>query len=794
MGKIIKKINKNKCLKNAIITMAIYMFLVVCLYIFKDSVLAKNRSDYINQHTMFIDYIRRNFWATGDLFPQWNMNYGLGQSFVTMDYYGMYNPFVMLAYILPPINPVFILGIIFTILLGLNTAAMTKLLELNNIEGRINTSIAILSSFSGVFIYHMTTHPMFIYYLPIMTLSLVALHYLVEREIKSYYAITVGLIFFTNFTFAPIISVLQFFYFTGLLIESKKFKIKKYIQFIFAYLLGVLSGMLILIPTGAFELFSSARTEPLDPHFDFFSSLPLFIKNVGSNSYASGIFIIAIFAILGTIFVTRKHKHLIILIPMLLILIILPLNYTFNLFQYIHSKIYIMFLPIWWLLFAETIKQGNKLNLGILTISSTFIYFLQFTHNISLIRIIIILICSLLVYLLCVNNQKFITIIVCLALIFISFLNNLVVTPISQIDRFTNANGKVTSEITPYRELDAKNNHLENINTMIPNIYTSLENGTYIQASRLEFETPISSYVRQTKDFSFDNIYFQNLYGIKNKNVDVNPIVYGVLDKNSYNLDTYRKMTSDEKLYAVNQAIFTEESKNTNYENKFNLQPIYTNSGSLKISSNQEKTFKIPKQYQNGVLNISFDADLEHSNAQKQIIKINDQSNQVQYQDRYGINDNTKVTFRISTDDISELNTEITIDKPKPITYSNLKITYQAFEDFNKHKIQVVNPVDFVADLNHSFSFNLKMEDDGYLATTIPYDRGFKIYVDGQQSKVQKIEDLFIGTKLTKGTHSIIIKYNIPGFKIALVLSLIGWVSIAYLFIKEHFKLRTSKL
>lgn len=107
------------------------------------------------------------------------------------------------------------------ILITFNTLSMTKLLFLNKIDGRLNTFVAVLSSFSGVIFFHISTHPMFIYYLPIMTLSLVTLHYLADSSKKAGYMFAVGMIFFTNFTFAPAISIYQFLYYISLLIEKK---------------------------------------------------------------------------------------------------------------------------------------------------------------------------------------------------------------------------------------------------------------------------------------------------------------------------------------------------------------------------------------------------------------------------------------------------------------------------------------------------------------------------------------------------------------------------------------------
>lgn len=778
---------KNKYLKNTLITVSIYGLLVLFAYFGLGFVLGKNYSDYLNQHTMFLDFIRQNFWASGDFFPQWNMNYGLGQSFVIMFYYGMYNPFVLITYLFPAVNPVFAFEFIFAIVLGLNTLAMTKLLELNKIEGRLNTAISVLSSFSGIFLFQMATHPMFIYYLPIMTMSLVALHYLVDNQRKSYYSVTVALIFFTNFTFAPIISVLQFFYFTTLLVEANKFNIKNYLQFIKAYITGVLCGMMILLPTFMFMMQSSSRDDINSVKLDIFSSYEKIISSIGAEAYVSGIFIIGLFALLGTLYINRRRKYLIMLLPMVLILIFEPLNYAFNLFEYVHDKVYIMYLPLWWLMFAEVVKKGNKKNLAVITVASTILYTLGVLHKLSIIYIVAIIIGSLLVYGLAIAKSRIQYIVVCGLLIAMSILFSIRVSSRTLINDYKNVDGETPTEMIPYRELEVKNNYINSIYSQAPNVYTSLENANYIQATRLEYEVPITSYVRQTKEHAFTNVYAQNLYGISNRDVDVNPIVYGVNNEDVYSIDQYQQLDANEKLYALNQGVFVENSDNMSYENKFDLKPIYSSDKAITITKDLVKRFDIPTKYQNGVLNISFDSDIANNPKSRQKIEINGRINEVMVKDRYGPNENSHLTYRITTKDVEQLKINTyTYEGKSPITYTNFKVSYQPLENFEQNKIEVIEPTSFEVDLNDSYSFNLKMDTDGYLATTIPYDPGFKIYVDDVEVPVEKIENLFIGTKLSAGEHRIVIKYNIPGFKLGLVVSAIGWLTIVYFYIKER--------
>lgn len=64
-------------------------------------------------------------------------------------------------------------------------------------------------------------------------------------------------------------------------------------------------------------------------------------------------------------------------------------------------------------------------------------------------------------------------------------------------------------------------------------------------------------------------------------------------------------------------------------------------------------------------------------------------------------------------------------------------------------------------------------EDDGYLNTTIPYDLGWKIYIDGKRVNSLQVNNGLLGCKLQKGKHEIELKYFPYGMKVGMVISFI---------------------
>lgn len=69
---------------------------------------------------------------------------------------------------------------------------------------------------------------------------------------------------------------------------------------------------------------------------------------------------------------------------------------------------------------------------------------------------------------------------------------------------------------------------------------------------------------------------------------------------------------------------------------------------------------------------------------------------------------------------------------------------------------------------------NVTAETDGYLITSIPYDKNFTVKVDGTEVELLKVNTSFVGAKIPEGEHEIVITYKSPGKGPGMLLSIIG--------------------
>ena len=78
---------------------------------------------------------------------------------------------------------------------------------------------------------------------------------------------------------------------------------------------------------------------------------------------------------------------------------------------------------------------------------------------------------------------------------------------------------------------------------------------------------------------------------------------------------------------------------------------------------------------------------------------------------------------------------------------------------------------------------------DGYIYTSIPYDEGWDIYIDGVEAKKIKIADCQLAAYVKKGSHKVTFKYTPKGLKLGAAISALAWLAVLFIFLYKHTKL-----
>ena len=108
--------------------------------------------------------------------------------------------------------------------------------------------------------------------------------------------------------------------------------------------------------------------------------------------------------------------------------------------------------------------------------------------------------------------------------------------------------------------------------------------------------------------------------------------------------------------------------------------------------------------------------------------------------------------------------------KPKEIMFYTLDLEKfkNIIEELKQEELKII-------DYNKDYiKTKIEVKNKEILYTSIPYDKGFKILVDGKEQKPIKILDALIGLELEEGPHIIEFKYIPRGLKEGTIISLLG--------------------
>jgi len=254
------------------------------------------------------------------------------------------------------------------------------------------------------------------------------------------------------------------------------------------------------------------------------------------------------------------------------------------------------------------------------------------------------------------------------------------------------------------------------------------------------------------------------MFGVNNS---IKEWTYNYLNPMEYQNNFIHKATNIEnvlyRLKANNKEIIFDTEKETivkyTYENEFDNIYLYTNNYLVNYIIINNKAFY------NSEVNINDIGINTHSN----IIEYN------LYDEPYIINEiSNKEYIEIYVSYKTYLNEEIDV-----YTINNQKFL-EAYEQLNKNKINITNFKE------NKITGNINSEKNISIYTSIPYDKGWKVYVNNKEINTFKINNSLLGFDLKKGNNNIVLKYIPNNIDIGLGISITTFIfSLTYLIIKN---------
>lgn len=785
-----------------------------------------SKTDYFAQHAQIPDYFRKLFYSTGELFPNLALNLGGGQNIFYLSYYGLYSPIVLISYLFPNIPMIICLQISNIIMFFITICLMYAFLKKHFNDKRVVIISNILFILSGSLFFHFHRHFMFVNYMPFLILGLFGVDKYFKSNKKTLLIVSTFLMILSSYFYSIIgIFILVLYAISCYIKKENKISAKEFLKVGFKFLIpifiGIFMSLFLLIPTFYAVSGRESGTNSI-------SLLSLIIpkQNLDSilyGTYTMGLTSFSLFALAhNCIKGKRKTKLLSIVIA---IVITIPIFiYLLNGGLYVRNKVFITFLPIMTYLIAVFINDlfKNKVKIiplfkfGLLLFPIAIItgyHYFYFYIDLSVTLI------SLYLYYKYKNPK--IIIIPAIIIALITFIISNVTETYITTDEYENTYNKNEAKLikdtlkneTSIVRSNNLNSTLYTINHIfVPNyyqtsLYSSTYNNNYYNFYKNEFKQTFTYrnklITSQNKNILYDlfmgtkyviskkkpSIGYKKVSKIDNvtiyKNEDVLPIIYST--NRTFKKDVYETLKYPFNVEVMIENVITNNGSyniprlNTreislDYKlNKINNKDISirkTEEGYyVKVKEKTSVVLTLDEPIKDDILITEFKINnLQNCSIGDQAITINSIKNkqtckQWEYQNsndifHYVISDNKQfknltITFEKGTYDIRNIKTYLlnynsVIEKTKTVDKF-------IFDKSNTKADTIIGTID--------------VTNDGYLVTSIPYDKGFKIKVDNNYIDYEKVNTSFIGFKINKGFHEIKIIYEAPGFKEGILIS-----------------------
>lgn len=802
--------------------------------------------DWLSQHSVLPDYFRQQFYATGKLFPEFAANLGGGQNIYHFAYYGLYSPLILPSYLLPFVKMSdYIMAVSIT---GLTASVLLFYYWLKSRKTDAGTAfiLSLMFLLAGPMIGQYSGQIMFVNYMPFLCLALIGVDRYFEQEKSGLFTVSVFLMIMTSFYFSigGMLSLVLYGlhrYFEQR--EGNRVAVRSFLRdglcFVRSMILAVLMSGFFLVPTAL--ALTGGRSKEQNTSFASF-----FIPQITVERFAYSIYGIGLTTLVITVLLTgllyRKVYEKVLTYGCVIVLVIPVFAYLLNGGLYIRDKVFIPFLPLLCYLIGIYLEKCRKRELSFIAgivpyiITTIFVYIArnQFVSKgigesiwkVLLAESILFLICYVLYCALKRYHKETKEIlmlalpsVICLAVTMNTFYQ---MKPDRYVSRklYRDVTGEQNRQAvkealkddgyyrTEQKGSDDENaadlNRIWDVEQNITSIYSSAYNPDYHTFRQKTFglEEPFRNGMMQSVS---KNPVFQRMMGVRYivsdsdvpgytlvkkcgttgiyQNKDAAPVMYA----------TDRVMTEEEykKLaFPYNQTAFLEyavvgehtESSDQNIMTAY--EPV-----SLKMANNrttggaEQKT--IQQEGQKQILFLRFRVDNAHPNKDV-AVWINGIRNKLSAKDHVYYNENKTFTYAVPLKD-GEDNISVTFGKGK-YRLRHVQAYLGSLPERSELLYQSEIQVDKKQTEDNVIQGTIHVKKDGWFITSIPYDKHFKIYIDGKETEIQKVNTAFLGCKIESGNHEVKIIYYAPGTTTGKVLSLIGIAGFVLVLVQEKRK------
>ncbi len=323
--------------------------------------------DWISQHSVLPDYFRRQFYATGELFPEFAANIGGGQNVYHFAYYGLYSPVLLCSYLLPFVKMEDYMMAVQMISLSGSVLLMYTWLKKRGFQEKLCIGVSVVFLLSGPMIFHSYNQIMFVNYMPFLLTGLMGVDRYFDKELKGKQSAGIGRYAARQdgmLTVSIFFMVMTSFYFSiGGMLVLVLYGIDRYlmnceeggdaftlrgflaegIRFVLPFAAAVLMSGVLLAPAAC--ALTGRKSEGTAINLGNLLTPGISAPRFFYSAYGIGLTTLSLTALVAMIFGRKLHERVLAL-SVMTVLTVPVFAYLMNGGLYVRDKVMIPFLPL----------------------------------------------------------------------------------------------------------------------------------------------------------------------------------------------------------------------------------------------------------------------------------------------------------------------------------------------------------------------------------------------------------------------------------------------------------------
>jgi uncharacterized membrane protein YfhO len=807
-----KLTTNNKKSRNFYIYLLLISFTAIIIFIVaRGGHFYGSTTDWVSQHSVLPDYFRQKFYETGNLFPDFALNLGSGQNIYNFSYYGLLSPIILISYFLPFVPMATYISVSSIVIVIVSGCLCYRWISSNGFSEKLSFVATICFICAGPLIFHSHRQVMFVDYFPFLFMGLIGIDQYFKNRKTWLFILGVFLCIMTSYFFAVGCIFTLLIYVAYLQMQGgpeSRFviTIKGFFPFIKGILAAVLMAGVLWLPTLYVVLHGRGSGDPISFLSLLIPTLPF--STLLYDSYNLGLTAISLVALVTTLVTGKRHERIVAFT--LVILLIFPIFlYILNGTIYLRAKALIPFLPLYILIiavFLTKVEKAIRLSKKIKIQSKKPI----------IIAILLVIVCTATINCLRANSiDQLVTV-----KDYLDYTNKdkiaLIEQTLQKDHSFYRINDLSYNNITLNQTYDMRYYQTS--------IYSSTYNGGYNVFFYNIMHNPITSRNR-VMTVSSKNILFQNFMDVKYiittgnavagyekiaqrghyclyRNIHV--LSLGFATNRTISEDDFTKIQFPLNMATVFERIVTSVNKKSEKamqkQSDFQFQKLDIKNMILNIQKQKNMTFKKEGKYlqikakegasleiplnislRDRILIIRFKvSNKENALSSDTSIAINGVKNKLSNQLAPYPNGNSNFVYVLSSNQNStRLYIKLSAGMYEVSDFVAYTLPANVIPDAIKKMDQMI--VDTKNTKDNQIVGDIQVSQNGYFATTIPFDKGFEIAVDGIKQNYEKVNTGFVGFPIEKGWHHIVIKYQSPYKNAGMALSILGFGAFGYI-------------